>query len=419
MRSYDFSKMVEKKYEIQKDQMKSELMDHVKALSIPRLVGSEGEEKAKNYIKHKIKEYGYTPNEEDVPTSTYKINFLQGVSNFMMVLLFLASAWLFSINPLWFLISIAVIFINIWLVSTGSVGMSQAPYVPKPWKNNIIHTQNLWAELKHDEKEDSKNEIIFVGHYDSKSTKVNGLVRVLSYGIMLACAIGILITGIIGIILYLINQQPNSLLNVLIWVIGAVGALMGAILTGNIVGNKSPGSADNATAVSILLEAMRYFKNHPPAKANITFLFSAAEEIGLTGAYYFIKRRFTRTRFSPDHTFIINYDMAGAEGKIILNEAIGIPKKHCSKMMTGLLDDISEEQDIPYKKVYLPVGGWTDAIPFIERGYETTTLSGGPIHDVHSTKDDISIIDEDNLFKSLILGIELAKTLEKKNLRDP
>src|SRR6056297_1790637 len=243
--------MVEKKYEIQKDKMKSELMDHVKALSIPRLVGSEGEEKAKNYIKHKIKEYGYTPNEEDVPTSTYKINFLQGVSNFMMVLLFLASAWLFSINPLWFLISIAVIFINIWLVSTGSVGMSQAPYVPKPWKNNIIHTQNLWAELKHDEKEDSKNEIIFVGHYDSKSTKVNGLVRVLSYGIMLACAIGILITGIIGIILYLINQQPNSLLNVLIWVIGAVGALMGAILTGNIVGNKSPGSADNATAVSI------------------------------------------------------------------------------------------------------------------------------------------------------------------------
>ncbi len=384
-------------------------MRHVKKLSVPRLVGSPGEKKAKDYIKNQIKKLGYEPKEESVPTSTYKINFLQGLSNFMMIILFTLSAWLFSIQPLLFLLSIAIIFVNIWLVSTGSVAMSQAPNIPKPWKNNIIETENIYAEMGND---NNKNEIIFVGHYDSKSTKVNGLIRVGSYGLMLISAIVVLILGIVGIIYFLVTNESNNDLELAMWVTASVGSFAALILTGNIVGNKSPGASDNATAVAILLEAMRYFKENPPKKANVTFLFSAAEEIGLTGAYYFIKRRFQRPRFDPKHTFVINYDMAGAKGNIILNEAIGIPKKLCSKMMTGLLDKISDEQSIPYKKVYLPVGGWTDAIPFIERGYETSTISGGPIYDVHSVKDDIEVIDKDNLFQSLILGLELSRKLE-------
>src|SRR6056297_3540365 len=138
----DIFPMIEKNYEKMEDTAKSNLMRHVKKLSVPRLVGSPGEKKAKDYIKNQIKKLGYEPKEESVPTSTYKINFLQGLSNFMMIILFTLSAWLFSIQPLLFLLSIAIIFVNIWLVSTGSVAMSQAPNIPKPWKNNIIETEN-------------------------------------------------------------------------------------------------------------------------------------------------------------------------------------------------------------------------------------------------------------------------------------
>jgi putative aminopeptidase FrvX len=92
---------------------------------------------------------------------------------------------------------------------------------------------------------------------------------------------------------------------------------------------------------------------------------------------------------------------------------IGIPKKTVSPKMTEWIDIISKEQNFPVKKAYLPIGAWTDANPFIEKGYETATFAGISTK-IHSKGDNFDIIDEENLFKAYVMGIELAKKINER-----
>ena len=388
------------------------MYDHLKDIAIPRLVGSDGEKKVQQFLKSKIQELGYTVQTEPVSTSLYRINFLQGFSNFMAAVLCILSALLFSLHPLLFLVPIVLIFINISMVSKGSVDMGQAPNVPGPWKKNIIVTENIFAETS----DDPENiEIVFVGHYDSKSNRLTGFQRVIFYIILLICALIVLICGIIGIIEYF--HFPNILeqLEKIMWICALLSAIAGLILAGNVVGNNSIGVADNGTAIVLLLELMAYFKEHPIRNANLTFLFSAAEEIGLTGAWNFIRKRENQDRWNPKKVFVINYDLAGLRGHVIFNDAIGIPKTQVAPEMTELVIEVAKEQQIEIKKGYLPIGGWTDALPFIERKYLTATFSGLSTK-IHSMGDNFDIIDKENLYKSFVLGLELAKMISiKKN----
>lgn len=385
------------------------MMTHLREVSIPRLVGSEGEKKTQDYLKRKITEMGYTVQTEPVPTSLYRINFLQGFSNFMAAVLCVISALFFSIHPLLFLIPILLIFINISMVSKGSVDMGQAPNVPGPWKKKIILTENIFAETSTDPK---NIEIVFVGHYDSKSNKLTGFMRAIFYIILVICALVVLFSGIIGIIGYFYFPDSIEPLKQVLWICAIVSTVAGLILAGNVVGNNSIGVADNGTAVVLLMELMHYFKEHPIANANITFLFSAAEEIGLTGAWNFIKTREKQDRWNPNKVYIINYDLAGLKGPLIFNDAIGIPKTQVAPEMTKLVEEVAAKQQIEIKKGYLPIGGWTDALPCIERKYLTATFSGLSTK-IHSMGDNFDIISEENIYKAFVLGAELAKKISK------
>ncbi|MHA1520097.1 MAG: M20/M25/M40 family metallo-hydrolase [Promethearchaeota archaeon] len=395
------------------------LMSHLKAISIPRFVGSKGEKQTQVWLKDQIQKLGYKPFTEPIPTTLFRINFLQGLTNFIVSLMLILSAYLFSIHPLLILITITLVVIDIILISTGSVGILQAPDIPNYWKKKMIETENIWAETpkiedNKDRNEDRNKEIVFMGHYDSKSTVITGIQRVASYNIMLLCVVIVLFSGLAGIIFHFIYSQGIPVIQSILWVSAIVGAAFGLLLTFNVAGNKSPGAADNGTAAVILLEAMKYFKKHPVEGANITFLFSAAEEIGLTGAYYFCKNREGTSGWEKDNVYAINFDMAGSKGEIVLNEAIGIPKKECSPYLNMLVENIAQEQQIKIKKLYLPIGAWTDALPFIEKEYKTATFLGISKL-IHSNKDKLETIDEYNLFNSFVLGVELAKKIMEES----
>ena len=223
------------------------------------------------------------------------------------------------------------------MVSSGSTFMAQAPNVPWPWKNNIIMTENIYAEIVSDKKsqnEENTTEIIFMGHYDSKSNVLTGAMRVFLYLILLLCAVSIVICGITGIIVNFTSPEKLEIISKIMNFLAIISIPCGFLLTINVVGNKSIGVADNGTAVVILLDLMKHFKENPLENVNMTFLFSAAEEIGLTGAYNFLKNRLGQPRWDPSRCFIINYDLAGLKGPFIFNDMIGIPKKTVSPKMT-------------------------------------------------------------------------------------
>jgi hypothetical protein len=298
---------------------------------------------------------------------------------------------------------------EIVMMSSGSPAFGQPPNHPKRWK--IFDSENIIAESE----STGKINVIFMGHWDTKSTRLTGAQRGVCYLLMLFTSLLFILIGLIGMILYYIpSVDVNRIILTLLWVLSIIGIVPAFILGFNKVGNLSPGACDNGTSVAIVLECMKYFKEHPIKDVKFTYLLTTAEEIGPIGSYFFANKRKDDPQWATDKTFVINWDLAGLPGDIVVNSAIGIPKKEKAKTMMPFVSIIEKEQGINVKNIYLPIGGWTDALSFNFFDYEGLTISGtGAFNKVHSTQDTPDIIDPHNLFASFIVGAELAIKLAK------
>ncbi len=81
-----------------------------------------------------------------------------------------------------------------------------------------------------------------------------------------------------------------------------------------------PGANDNASGVSMLLNFVKYFKEHPP-KYKTVFVFFAGEEAGLRGSKYFVEKSGIDLKAIK---FLINLDLVGTgdDGIMITNGAV-------------------------------------------------------------------------------------------------
>lgn len=81
-----------------------------------------------------------------------------------------------------------------------------------------------------------------------------------------------------------------------------------------------PGANDNASGVSVLLNLIQYYKQHPP-KYKTVFVFFAGEEAGLLGSKYFVNNRSLNLRTVK---FLINLDLLGTgdEGIMVVNGSV-------------------------------------------------------------------------------------------------
>jgi hypothetical protein len=76
---------------------------------------------------------------------------------------------------------------------------------------------------------------------------------------------------------------------------------------------KSPGAADNAVAVALLIELARALRDQPPSQP-VVLAFTANEEIGLVGAEALAAAR-------NDIAFAIALDLLGGDGPLVINGA--------------------------------------------------------------------------------------------------
>lgn len=88
------------------------------------------------------------------------------------------------------------------------------------------------------------------------------------------------------------------------------------------IGKKTyfPGANDNASGVSMLLNFIKYYKEHPPRYKTV-FVFFAGEEAGLLGSKYFVENGEADIKKIK---FLINLDLLGTgeEGIMVTNGAI-------------------------------------------------------------------------------------------------
>ncbi len=376
-----------------------------KSLAFPRLIGSEGEKKAIEIVVNEFKEAGYDPIfRETFITSFYNwifIRFIFLITGSALILLALS----IYISPF---LTLGLFVLDIY-VSGKALGRTNSIKLSKHEIYNY-ETVNIYTKLK---SKNPKANIIFMGHWDSKSQSFPTSIRV---AIFLLSIFGSLILMLIYFILSLLKIFINfniPILNNILLDISIVIAIIGGINYFNKTGNSSPGAFDNAAAVGTLIELARYYKVNPINNIDLLFLSTSSEELNLGGAINFIQKN--KDKFDKKSTYFINFDLIGGYELIRLISSYGIPRKVSSKKLNKLFLECSEELNIKLKEIYAPTGAWSDYMPIVHEGFEACWLGSQPgLKFVHTKKDTIDLVSKEGLKNILLLCIDVVKKLENE-----
>jgi Zn-dependent M28 family amino/carboxypeptidase len=196
-------------------------------------------------------------------------------------------------------------------------------------------------------------------------------------------------------------------------------SLLALPLLFNSTRDESPGALDNASGVGIVLELARIFRDCIPAGLDITFLFTGAEEEGLAGAVRFVQEM--SPGYNGRRTYCVNYDGAGAAGKIRLTSRYGIPPVKTSEELVDIIKRYCREHDLACHETYLPVGAGLEQTPMFHRGFEAVTIHSGKLDRavlaIHSPDDRPENLDVPSMESCGRAGEAVAWTLSAQGGR--
>ncbi|MHA1731983.1 MAG: M28 family metallopeptidase [Promethearchaeota archaeon] len=374
----------------------SRCLEHVKALGIPRFVGTGGERWALAYLEDQLRRAGYSPQSRPVVAYLLPMPVLQrllGICATILLLLSTAALTSRSMPSPWagtpLLLSVCFLAVELLLASgVTECGLNLG---------RGTSTKNVLAECP--PRGPAKLEVVLYAHSDSKSQlfplawrtafQVLGLYAGTLLGVFLTSA------ALIGVA----GRAVESLAGTWIWGLATPVILALACWSANFIGNGSPGADDNASGMGVLLELARVFKDERLEATKITFLFDAAEEVGLYGSKAFIgERKQALRRPGKSNTFFLNLDTVGGGLPLYLLACHGIPKKCPAKRFTSILEQAAARAGVPLKTVYVPLGDWGDSYHPRKAGLPTVTLvASGGAKRTHSKRDTYDEVDGNSL----------------------
>ncbi|MHA1804378.1 MAG: M28 family peptidase [Promethearchaeota archaeon] len=377
-------------------------------LAFPRLVGSEGEKKAIKIIVEELQEAGFKNIHREPFMTSFKLWMIGRIAFIPLGLLIILTSISYMIIP--WLSLITSLFTLLLLLKLLGITNTTKITLSKNEKYNH-KTENIYVELLNGQP---KSTIVFLGHHDSKSQTMSVIVRYFVFIIAVFGGLILLISFIILSVLKLIISKFNfPIIDYSLLIISVVCALIGMTNFFNKTQNKSPGAKDNAAAVGVIIELARYFKNNPLNATRLIFLLTGSEELNLGGAKSFILSH--EHEFDRDSTYFINLDSIGGNGAMKILTAYGIPRKFLSKELEAFFAESCKKLKINLKKLYLPTGAWADHAPFAKRGFKATTVSSdGGEREIHTVKDDMSIIDKQALRNCLLVCLDVASAIQNK-----
>lgn len=372
-------------------------------LAFPRLIGSEGEKKAREIVVDEFNKIGFNQVYRDkFKTSFYNWIFIRYI--FLITgsaLIFLAIS--IYINPY---LTLFVFVLDIYISFSALKRVNSI----KLSKNEIFNyeTENIFIKLK---SKKSKANVVFIGHWDSKSQSFPTSTRILIFLISVLGSLILLIIYFILSLLTIITNFNSPLLRNILLDICIIIAIIGAINYFNKTGNESPGAYDNAAAVGTLVELARYYNLNPPNNIDLLFLSTGSEELNLGGAIDFIQKY--KDEFDKNSTFFINLDLIGGNELIRLITSYGIPRKVSSKKLNNLFLESSKDLQIKLKDIYAPTGAWSDYMPIVHEGFDACWLGSQPgLKRVHTKKDTMDLVTIEGIKKILLLCTDVVNKLD-------
>jgi len=255
-------------------------------------------------------------------------------------------------------------------------------------------SQNLIAELPTADWYDPPARVVFMAHYDTKS-------QLLPTGVRVALVVTLTIIGLLLVLMGILVATGWSLPipGAVRWVLCGTGVAVLSALGLNRTGNRSPGALDNGTGVGTLLELARTWRPRPDAPAEVCWVATGAEEVGLDGARDFLRRHEGWCREKP--TLVINLDSVGAGDRIYL---AGEPGALC------LAGRVAEDLGLAWSRLRI-LGAGMDHEPFAARGIAAVSLLGDVVGNalaLHSPRDRLELVDGSALHRAGMLAAHLG-----------
>ena len=417
--------------------------EHVESLAFPRMVGTEGEQKAAEYIKNKFTDMKLKPIEEEFTFTNYASEFviraIHGIKGGLLILSLILFIFAESAGQIVAVcLSIALIVItfysSIWARFfyrfQNSKGLLFKSMVKEYKSKNILAKIDCAGG-----KEKASGDIILLAHYDSKSQTFPELWRIVFYYIswVLNLILPILYISLSVVSFVTSAYLSSSLIILTILTIVALAAI--GLLEINRNKNDSAGAINNASGLGVFLELANIYAKAPLENHNLTFVATGAEEMGLFGAISFIKAH--EKEFNPDDTNFLNIKEVGIRGHFNIPGPIGFPPQLPCLEVENLVKKTLVRRKIPLKegsksltKVISPwilTGSFNeDMIPII-RGFDANLISFGGYsiipfliegtrksHIIHTKKDTKDQVDKSALE---IVGKVTAEVLKRMDIR--
>jgi hypothetical protein len=247
--------------------------------------------------------------------------------------------------------------------------------------------------------------VVVLAHLDSKSSRLPTSVTVTS--LLLALGVTIALGGWALLAAARVAEPPPAGPALAASIAAAAALLAVAILQRS--GNESPGAMDNASGLAVLVESAGALAADPAlASADLTFVATGAEEIGLGGAMRWIQAH--AAEYPRERTVVLNVDSVGV-GRGLL--AAGVAGRAPSGLaMPRLLERGARRARVRARALPFLLGAGVDTMPIAARGYATATVLGQVLgaasSRMHSARDTVDHLDEAALREAAALVHALA-----------
>lgn len=347
-------------------------LDTVRALAFPRLAGTAGERRAADLVARRLADAGLDVRRERFRAGAAAIGVWRAAlfgGTGAAVALAGATA---SARPG------AAAALSLALLALLAVSGRWTPLIESLFDvGEQIESENVWARRA--ARRDPKSEgvaadaagavpagvpphVVVLAHYDSKSSTWPTLVPATVLLVAAAWSVGL---GVWCALAAGDVAPPPPARGALAGAL-ALAAALGAMAFAR-AGNASPGAMDNASGVAVLLDCARALPaDSALVGADLTFLATGAEEIGLAGAMRWIQSH--AAEYPRGRTLFINLDSVGVGRGLLASGARGPAAR--------LVRASARAERIDLRALPPLVGAGVDTMPIAARGFAAVTLLG-------------------------------------------
>jgi hypothetical protein len=366
----------------------------LRSIAKPRLTGSIGAIGVTGALRERFEGLGYRVQDHDFTFNPWTGRFGLTIAGVILLIgSLVAAGTLYYAHPLISLITLgATLLLCLFVAFVLQRVLDRFGWGHVEGKNLLIS------------KPGSRPHYLFMAHRDSKSQPMPLAFRgpAIVISIIAWCALAVLA------IMTTVEPVPAKL----IVAAGTFGVIAAVLLIFCWVENASPGALDNASGVTALIGVAERERD----SADVAFLITDAEELGLAGARAIARQL-------PPVFGVINYDGIDDEGDFQIAEEFGWPRKmgkapHLAAALLGA----AAELELPARRRSVPFGILLDHIPIVKAGTPALTVMRGTLGSlrrVHRPIDDLEHMTGKGAADAVELSLRALHILRQRDADIP